>query len=408
MSEAATGLFNTAPVFPRLVLDETLKRARVETSEGTAVRVTSATADLTPITDALGTQQDPSTTPTVIGLLKNLIANGGGGGAGSTYPVFKSFLCALQYTAEEEITSFPFDITLEDNLLTIFNDPETHYPVPTTAPDWATTILLFDHHLAGMCLINNTDKVGFQTVFSRVGRVGDDYDSSDNNIALGVASYTLMPTWQDGKWHLSFSRGNNDFIGFDTTDPATTLEGVKNGYYDGWGGVDMYALFLDTNPLSISGGGGGSGGEAISTYSLTLNNTTVTNIAAPTEDPPSSDDQTLITVSYRRGLPVKLSNDLVNNQSTTVAKEGSVNLESGFSITLPEWTELIKLGITNSGGYMDYVTMAADVNKNYVSVTGAGTIDVYSYNASTKDFTFVSGGDSIRILSLRVEGKTTI
>ena len=82
MSEATTGLFNTAPVFPRLVLDETLKRARVETSEGVAVRVTSAAADLTPITDALGTQQDPAETPTVIGLLKNLIANGGGGGVG--------------------------------------------------------------------------------------------------------------------------------------------------------------------------------------------------------------------------------------------------------------------------------------------------------------------------------------
>lgn len=40
MSEATTGLFNNVPVFPRLVLDETLKRARVETETGSAIQTT--------------------------------------------------------------------------------------------------------------------------------------------------------------------------------------------------------------------------------------------------------------------------------------------------------------------------------------------------------------------------------
>lgn len=138
--------------------------------------------------------------------------------------------------------------------------------------------------------------------------------------------------------------------------------------------------------------------------------TTAVNAITPYIDPnnPTTDDKTLVTKSYRRNLPAQLTDDLVNNQSTSIAVGATLNLESGFSITFPAWTELIKIGITNSGGYMDYITMAADVNKNYASVTGAGTIDVYSYNVTTKDFTFVSGGSSASILSIRAEGKTTI
>lgn len=137
---------------------------------------------------------------------------------------------------------------------------------------------------------------------------------------------------------------------------------------------------------------------------------TQVNAITPYVDPdnPTADDQTLVTKSYRRNLPVQLTNDLVNNQSTSIANGATINLETGFSITFPTWTELIKIGITNSGGYMDYITMAADVNKSYLSVTGAGTVDEFSYNASTKDFTFVSGGTSASILSIRAEGKTTI
>ena len=226
---------------------------------------------------------------------------------------------------------------------------------------------------------------------------------TDATLTLESFSLTISPT-DTNDWNIIV----DDYSASNYYDLADSTNNSYDALFKQYGYFWAYVIFFDPDPLEISGGGGGGGGEAISTYSFTLNNVTVTDITAPTETPPSSDDQTLVTVSYRRNLPVQLSNDLVNNQSTTLAKEASINLETGFSISLPEWTELIKLGITNSGGYMDYVTMAADVNKSYVSVTGAGTIDVYSYNASTKDFTFVSGGDSIRILSLRVEGKTTI
>lgn len=399
MSEATTGLFNTAPVFPRLVLDETLKRARVETSEGTAVRVTSAAADLTPITDALGTQQDPSTTPTVIGLLKNLIANGGGSGGGASttlqvpriqlydtltigggYDGGRSWFSTLQIT---------FDLNGE--------------PIDSF-PDWADYIGFYSLQNGnfGVCKLKNNGSNKIIILELRAQGNPDETMAGGPSMQLikDYAKIELDEIFDAPSVPLSMT-----FFGWqeDWSSGSPTVRNYSDHDY-----VSFIPFVFSLSSFDISGGGGGGSGDAISTYSLTLNDITVTDITYPTEDPPSYEDQTLVTMSYRRGLPVKLCNDLVNNQSTTVAKEGSVNLESGFSITLPEWTELIMLGITNSGGYMDYVTMAADVNKSYVSVTGAGTIDVYSYNASTKDFTFVSGGDSIRILSLRVEGKTTI
>lgn len=405
MSGQTANIFTNTNTLPKYVVDETLKRARTEDGSAIRVAVTSDVTDLAPITSALGTQQDPAETPTVIGLLKNLIANrGGGGGDAETYPVFKSQLCRIHKEIPAD-ASFPYDFDLDDNLLTLAPDPDSGDYVTTTVPEWAQYILIFHQIMPGVCFIDNTSAVqwGWQGHYS----LSECSDTGGAGFSVQVSNFTLTPSYNDDKWNLSIDEGRKDIFSY--VSGTSTASNDTCFHAQDW--LEFYVLFLNTDPLEISGGGGGGGGgggEAISTYSLTLNNVTVTDITAPTEDPATSDDQTLVTKSYRRGLPVKLCNDLVNNQSTTVAKEATVNLESGFSITLPEWTELITMGITNSGGYMDYVTMAADVNKSYVSVTGAGTVDVYSYNASTKDFTFVSGGDSIRILSIRVEGKSTI
>lgn len=60
-------------VVPKLVSDVNLKRARVETAEGDAIRVESTSeVDLTPVTETLGTTEDQSTDSTVIGLLKSI------------------------------------------------------------------------------------------------------------------------------------------------------------------------------------------------------------------------------------------------------------------------------------------------------------------------------------------------
>lgn len=60
-------------VVPKLVEDISLKRTRVETEDGEAIRVESTNStDLSPVTDTLGTTEDLSTDNTVIGLLKSI------------------------------------------------------------------------------------------------------------------------------------------------------------------------------------------------------------------------------------------------------------------------------------------------------------------------------------------------
>ena len=65
--------YNYPQVVPHLVEDINLKRARVETASGDAIRVESTSGvDLTPVTETLGTTEDQSTDSTVIGLLKSI------------------------------------------------------------------------------------------------------------------------------------------------------------------------------------------------------------------------------------------------------------------------------------------------------------------------------------------------
>lgn len=71
--DVTSNAFTPFTNFPKYVTDETLKRARVDTEDGSAIRVTSTnTVDLTPVTNSLGATQDTSSDPTVIGLLKSI------------------------------------------------------------------------------------------------------------------------------------------------------------------------------------------------------------------------------------------------------------------------------------------------------------------------------------------------
>lgn len=60
-------------IVPKLVSDVNLKRVRIETDDGEAIRVSSTSStNLRPVTDTLGTTEDLSTDNTVIGLLKSI------------------------------------------------------------------------------------------------------------------------------------------------------------------------------------------------------------------------------------------------------------------------------------------------------------------------------------------------
>lgn len=138
----------------------------------------------------------------------------------------------------------------------------------------------------------------------------------------------------------------------------------------------------------------------------------VNQITDPLSNPASTDDKTLATKAYVDshilGITVPRADVLLTGQSTTVSNGGSISLETDLSLTLPTWTKQLRLGIHNSGGYVEYLLIDNVSAHSYVSVTGAGTVDVYSYDPTTTTFTFVSGGTSMSIVSVRAEGTASI
>lgn len=146
---------------------------------------------------------------------------------------------------------------------------------------------------------------------------------------------------------------------------------------------------------------------------LASDSTAVNAIVAPSDPSnPTTDEQTLATKAYvdshSLSITVPRAEVLLTGQSTTVANGASISLETDLSLTLPSWTKQIRLGIHNSGGYVEYLLVDNISAHSYVSVTGAGTIDEYSYDPATTTFTFVSGGTSMSIVSVRAEGTANI
>lgn len=138
----------------------------------------------------------------------------------------------------------------------------------------------------------------------------------------------------------------------------------------------------------------------------------VNQIVDPLSTPASVDDQTLATKAYvdghTLGITVPRADILLTGQSTSLVVGQAISLETDLSLTIPSWAKQIRLGIHNSGGYVEYLFVDNINSHSYVSVTGAGTIDVYSYDPTTTTFTFVSGGSSMSIVSVRAEGTASI
>ena len=141
---------------------------------------------------------------------------------------------------------------------------------------------------------------------------------------------------------------------------------------------------------------------------------TAVNAITPPQDPDNvtEDEQTLATKAYVNshtlGITVPRADVLLTGQSTSLVVGQDINLTTDLSLTIPSWTKQIRLGIHNSGGYVEYLLVDNINAHDYVSVTGAGTNDVYNYNPATTTFSFVSGGASMSIVSVRAEGTASI
>lgn len=272
---------------PELVQDVSLKRARVELESGeTAIRTTSGSSvDVTAISNALGQQTDPASEASVIGLLKNLIANSGGGGGGesSTYPVFK---CSHGYS------NVP--LTTGVNIKNAFFEDKS-YQTAKTFPDWVkfAAIIPLDFKDGGT-MTNNYfsislgETIALKDMFSVVTL---NIDVANQTLLCGIELRFENIRFNAQELYIPPPISKQGYTyNLRTSDPPTDITSNLTV-------LNLELFLFDTDPLEISGGGGGSGGT-IETYNLTINNVSATNITAPISSPPSADDQTLASKAY--------------------------------------------------------------------------------------------------------------
>ena len=308
---------------PDLVQDVSLKRARIDNEDGTStIRTTSSSStDVTAITQALGNQADTISQPSVIGLLKNLVANSGGGGGGETssYPVFKSELYRVTKPYQSNTT------VLLSSLL----------PSGATVPEWTKYIVFFplNSSIYGASKVNGPFMVAKETPSPLI--FNQTYTTTDNNVCSVRSedlyfSYLLQDNTNPA---IRFDQKITSYFSYPISDTAANVEG-RCASTTSQVVVPLGIIFLDIDPLEITGGGGS--GEAISTYSLTINGILAEAIDTPINTPPSTTDKTLATLgSFQKRYQSWYSSIVFNPD---VAKS-TADLPSGFQAALYQATE---------------------------------------------------------------------
>lgn len=269
---------------PELVQDVSLKRARVELESGeTAIRTTSGSStDVTAISNALGQQTDPASEASVIGLLKNLIANsGGGGGESSTYPVFK---CSHGYST--------FRLADGVNIKNAYYEDKNHQTTKTF-PDWVKFAVIIPLDIDGSSsMVNNYFSISLGETMDKWMTLTLGHNSGINQASLLIAEL-FFGNIRFNAQELSIPSPGTKVAWMYTLNSDNPPTDVSSNISR----INLELFLFDTDPLEISGGGGGSGGT-VETYNLTINNVSATNITAPISSPPSADDQTLASKAY--------------------------------------------------------------------------------------------------------------
>lgn len=317
---------------PDLVQDVSLKRARIDNEDGTStIRTTSSSStDVTAITQALGNQADTLSQPSVIGLLKNLVANSGGEGGGepTSYPVFK---CSHGYST--------FSINTGQNLKTAFYEDNDHQTIKTF-PDWTKLAVIIPLD------VKYTDPDNVEHKYTMTGN----YFS----ISLGTTSMNKEMIYSSCSIDTSdnvFQDGINlNFEGIRFNDQELYIPSVASiiavNYYPFVGPpfwnfssllttMDLELFLFDTDPLEISGGGGGSG-QAVNTYSLTINGILAEAIDSPVNTPPSTNDKTLATLGSFQKRYQSWNSSIVFTPDTP---KTAADLPSGFQTAIYQATE---------------------------------------------------------------------
>lgn len=306
---------------PDLVQDVSLKRARIDNGDGTStIRTTSSSStDVTAITQALGNQVDTISQPTVIGLLKNLVANSGGeggGGGSSTYPVFKSLLAYAQIVV-------PQDTTLSQHLYTDYTMTQS-----VQIPEWAKVVVLCP----------NTNEIYPIKVLKKGAQYADTYllhdtsffsaSGTEINCSFKEIYFDDVEFTSDVVFSFSYIRD----YGMNIQPPSTINVTVRPTSEVV---ITFFVFFFDTDPLEITGGGGGSG-QAVNTYSLTINGILAEAIDSPVNTPPSTNDKTLATLgSFQKRYKSWYSSIVFTPDTPKTAAD----LPSGFQTAIYQATE---------------------------------------------------------------------
>ena len=308
---------------PDLVQDVSLKRARIDNGDGTStIRTTSSSStDVTAITQALGNQADTISQPSVIGLLKNLVANSGGegGGESSTYPVFKSLMAYAQVSTSQS-TSISEHL-YSDSLMT----------QPIQIPEWAKVVVLCP---------NSTDFSSSIKILKKGTQYADTYSLNYVSLYSEVGTNLFCAYWQIDFDDVTFTSdivftfGSKRRYDINVTVPSTISVSVYSTLPADF--IGFHVFFFDTDPLEISGGGGGGSGQAVNTYSLTINGILSEAIDSPVNTPPSTNDKTLATLgSFQKRYKSWYSSIVFTPDTPKTASD----LPTGFQAAIYQATE---------------------------------------------------------------------
>lgn len=347
---------------PDLVQDVSLKRARIDHEDNTSTIRTTGGDAAALLSQVVGNPDDSSTETTIIGLLKNLVASSGGGGGGGSItltvpriqvydPLYNNTWGTMQ------------QIYFYDNNTPVYDFPE-----------WADYIGFFSMQNGNLGVCKLKDNASYKIIILEINDVAYPADPGAGTSLRLYKEYAKIEFEEI------------------TGTPSVPLSVAFNGWLEDWSGstptVTQYTnhnygsfipFVFSLSSFNVSGGGGGGSGEAVSTYKLTINNVSATDITAPLSDPPSADDQTLITVSYLKNLlnsmHLQRREVLLTGQLTQLTTGTAYPLESTFSISIPSWTRKIRIGyqIATFGSTQNYIEFG----------TVSGTFSVFSLNKET-------------------------
>lgn len=235
MSDLNSNTFSAFNVFPKYVVEDSLKRAKVQLPNGDiAIRMTGdivvdPEVSLAPVTDALGETTDTSSSNTVIGLLKNIASSSGSG---------------TDVTNIEEVLGTKTDIASDGTIsglnqgiydkLTAINSTDT--AVSTIIADTLGESTDTDSANSVIGLLKNIKSTNTQNLSGITAPLGTTSDAYTDNTIIGLLKDNKVQTGQIRGYDNSIA---NAVGSHDDTVAANTVIGLLKSINNSGGGPSI-------------------------------------------------------------------------------------------------------------------------------------------------------------------------